>query len=164
MSPKWGIPANAVLASLVIMGLLSLINLGSLTALNAMFTLTTGSLLASYLLSISCVLYKRLRGDALPPRQWTLGRYGMAINIVALLFLLVFFVWSFFPVVHPVELSTMNWGALIFIAVMLLSTVYYLIWGKHAYITPLERLDRSRLEGGGSIQQESWGTKKPFGY
>ncbi|ERF74073.1 hypothetical protein EPUS_08121 [Endocarpon pusillum Z07020] len=84
VSRRWGIPANAVLTSLVILCLLSLINLGSLTALNAMFALTTGSLLASYILSIGCVVYKRLRGDALPPREWTLGRYGLPINIVSL--------------------------------------------------------------------------------
>ncbi|KAF7508647.1 hypothetical protein GJ744_009039 [Endocarpon pusillum] len=166
VSLKWGIPVNAVLTSLLILSLFSLINIGSLTALNALFTIYTGSLLASYILSIGCVLSKRLRGDALPPRQWTLGRYGMPINLVAMAFLLVFFVWSFFPLVTPVDLSNMNWGSVIFCSVMILSTAYYLIWGKHAYITPLERLNRSRsrLEGGGSSQEESWGTKQGFGY
>ena len=126
--------------------LLSLINIGSTAALNALFTLSSGSLLASYTLCTGCLLSKRLRGEPLPPRKWTLGRYGMPINLVAFIALLVFFVWSFFPVATPVVLSTMNWGVLIFCSVMIFSTIYYLVYGKKTYTPPSEKVRRDLYE------------------
>jgi hypothetical protein len=44
----------------------------------------------------------------LPPHKWSLGRFGMAINIGALCFLLPVFVFAFFPlsaVVEPMLIS-----------------------------------------------------------
>jgi len=128
--------------SVVVTVLLSLINIGSTAALNALFTLSGGSILTSYMLCIGCVLSKRLRGEPLPPRKWTLGRYGMAINIGALCFLLMLFVWSFFPIATPVEPSTMNWGSLIYGSVILFSTCYYIFIGRKVYTPPLEKVRR----------------------
>lgn len=122
--------------------LLSLINIGSSAALNALFTLSGGSLLTSYTICIGCLVSKRLRGEPLPPRPWSLGRYGLAINIGALLCLLMLFVWSFFPAATPVEPSTMNWGCLIYGSVILFSTVYYLIVGRKVYTPPLDKVRR----------------------
>lgn len=63
---------------------MSLINLGSRVAFEAMLSLATVALMASYLMSIGCALSKRLRGEDLPAARWSLGRYGMAVNIIAL--------------------------------------------------------------------------------
>jgi choline transport protein len=65
---------------------MSLINLGSKVAFEAMLSLATVALMATYLMSIGCVLLKRLRGEELPPARWSLGRYGLAVNAVALLY------------------------------------------------------------------------------
>lgn len=65
---------------------MSLINLGSKVAFEAMLSLATVALMASYLMSIGCALLKRLRGEDLPAARWSLGRYGMAVNIVALMY------------------------------------------------------------------------------
>jgi choline transport protein len=62
---------------------MSLINLGSKVAFEAMLSLATVNLMATYLLSIGCVLLKRLRGESLPSARWSLGRYGTIINIIA---------------------------------------------------------------------------------
>lgn len=45
---------------------MSLINLGSKVAFGAMLSLATVALMATYLMSIGCVLLKRLRGEDLP--------------------------------------------------------------------------------------------------
>lgn len=60
------VPLNAVLVSLTVTSLLSLINIGSTAALNAILALTTCSLLTSYMIVIGCVLLKRIRGQPLP--------------------------------------------------------------------------------------------------
>ena len=81
------IPLNAVLVSLLVTSLLSLINIGSYVALNAILSLTAVSLLTSYIIVIGCLVLKRLRGQPLPARRWSLGRWGLPINIAALCFL-----------------------------------------------------------------------------
>ena len=70
-----------MLVSLIFGVLLSLINIGSTAALNAILAVDLAALLCSYSLSIGCLLLKRFRGEALPPRKWSLGKWGAPINI-----------------------------------------------------------------------------------
>lgn len=94
--PGWDIPLNALLVSFVITCLLSLIELGSEVALNAILSLTVGAILSSYIISISCVALRKIRKDhPLPPTRWSLGAAGLPINIIAVAFLLVVYVVSF---------------------------------------------------------------------
>jgi len=88
VSPGSNIPLRAVLVSFMATTLLSLINIGSSVALNAINSLAGVSLLTSYVIVLSCLIWRRLYGAPLPPRQWSLGRYGLLINVCALLFLL----------------------------------------------------------------------------
>ncbi|OGE56390.1 hypothetical protein PENARI_c003G02958 [Penicillium arizonense] len=113
VNPSWNIPLNAVMVSLAVTVLLSLINIGSTTALLAIVTLTIGAMMSSYIITIACLLLKRIRREPLPPHRWTLGRFGMAINIGALCFLCPVFVFAFFPLTSTVEPDTMNWCAVI---------------------------------------------------
>jgi amino acid transporter len=137
VKPGWNIPLNAVCITVVITIILSLINIGSTVALLAITTLSTSALLCSYTVSISCVLLKRIRGQPLPPHRWSLGRFGMAINIAALCFLCPLFVFVFFPLTTPVVPSTMNWSSLMFGGMILFATVYYLIYGRKQYTPPV---------------------------
>ena len=78
---------NAIIFSYVFAMLLSLINLGSAVALNIITSLGTGALLSSYIVSISCIIIKRIRKEPFLPRQWSLGKFGMPINVFSVLFL-----------------------------------------------------------------------------
>ena len=133
----WNIPLNAVLVSLVITCLLSLINIGSTVAFEAIASLGNASLTASYLVSFFCLVRKRLRGERLPYARWSLGRYGLLMNIAAILFLLVILVFSFFPTVTPVEGSTMNWSILLFGAAIIFAVFYYFFIGRRTYTGPV---------------------------
>jgi hypothetical protein len=135
--PGWDIPLNAVCVSFVITCLLSLINLGSSVAFNAIVSLTVGAILSSYIISISCVALRKIRGDSLPHARWSLGRAGLACNIIAVLFLILVYVFAFFPLATPVELTTMNWSSLIYGAVVIFSVCYYFVFGRHAYEGPV---------------------------
>lgn len=78
--PRWSIPLNAVLVSLLFCVLLSLVNIGSVAALNAILAVDLAALLCSYSLSIGCLFLKRIKGEPLPPRKWSLGKWGAPIN------------------------------------------------------------------------------------
>ena len=82
--------------------LLACINLGSSTALNAINSLGGVSILTSYFITISCLVWRRLRGPPLPPRRWSLGRFGLAINVAALMFLTPVWFFAFWPLATPV--------------------------------------------------------------
>ncbi|RAH58026.1 amino acid permease [Aspergillus piperis CBS 112811] len=142
VTPGWNIPLNSVLVSLVVTALLSLINIGSNLALNAVISLTITSLMSAYILSIGCVLLKRLRGEKLPPRRWSLGRFGMGINIASLAFLFPIFVFSFFPLTKTVDAHSMNWSVVMYLAMVGFASVYYYFWGRYQFIAPVALVKR----------------------
>lgn len=87
MRSGWDIPLNAIFFTYVFAMLITLINLGSVVALNIITSLGTGALVCSYIVSISCLIIKRARGQPFLPRRWSLGRFGMPVNVFAALFL-----------------------------------------------------------------------------
>jgi amino acid transporter len=144
VSPGWNVPINAVIVSLVITAVLSMINIGSTVALNAINSLTLSALLSSYIITITCILIKRLRGHPLPPSRWTLGRWGLAVNFAALCFLAPIFVFVFFPLATPVNPTSMNWGIVMYTGVISLATIYYIVWGRKQYTPPAALVKRDR--------------------
>lgn len=106
-------------------------------AFNAIVSLATGAFLSSYIISISCVALRKIQKKPLPRARWSLGRAGVACNIIAVLFLLLVYVFSFFPLATPVEAETMNWSSLIYGSVVIFSVGYYFLFGRHAYEGPV---------------------------
>lgn len=142
VSPSFPIPLNAVIVSFLFGVIISLINLGSSVALNAIVSLTLSALLASYILSIGCILSKRLRHEPLPPAKWSLGRYGTIINVIALVFLIPFFIFRFFPTARPVQRDTMNWNIVMFGGIFTWATVFYVVKGRKVYVPPVRIVKR----------------------
>lgn len=126
-----------------ITALLSLINLGSSVALNAINSLGGVSFLFSYVITLVCLIWRRVRGAPLPPRRWSLGRYGLAINLVALAFLvptLFFYCW---PLAQPVTALNLNWSSVAFCIVLLAALIHYVIKARHEYVGPVMRVKRA---------------------
>jgi amino acid transporter len=134
------------MVSLAIVALVSLINIGSSVALNAINSITISSLMSSYILTIGCLMHKRWRGEPLPASRWSLGKYGMVINILSMAFLLPMFVFAFFPVAVPVSPTTMNWGIVMFGGVIIIAGVYYAVHGHKVYTPPVRLLKREHYE------------------
>ena len=74
IKPGWNIPLNSVMLTFVITCLLALINIGSTAAFNAIGSAALVSILSTYFISISVLIYRRFQGP-LPARRWSLGRY-----------------------------------------------------------------------------------------
>ena len=66
----------------------------------------------------------------------------MAINAIALVFLVPFFIFCFFPMGTPVEADTMNWNIVMFGGIFLWATVFYVIKGRKVYIPPVRIVKR----------------------
>ncbi|KAJ6153695.1 hypothetical protein N7470_006654 [Penicillium chermesinum] len=96
--------------------LLSLINIASEQALNAILALSTSSIYVSYLIPIVMMIIRRL-DKTRPPIMfgpWSLGRYGMAVNVFALIFGIFVCVFVPFPTQIPVTARNMNWSGPVF--------------------------------------------------
>ena len=142
VSPGWNIPLPAVTVSLTISALLSLINIGSSVALNAITSLGAVAVLISYYLTISVLVHRRLHGPALPMRRWSLGKWGIVINIAALIFLTPLIFFLTWPLVTPVTAATMNWSSVMLGGTLIVAMFYYVIKGRHEYIGPVAHVKR----------------------
>ncbi len=72
----------------------------------------------------------------MPPSKFSLGKYGLAVNIAAEVFLIPFFVFCFFPIGTPVDPTTMNWAVVMFGGITVGATVYYLVYARGVYRPP----------------------------
>lgn len=143
--PTRQIPANAVLLSCLISALLACINIGSDVAFNAIISLQVVALMFTYAISISCVLYRRLyHPDLLPPARWSLGRFGVPVNVVGLAYVSFAFFWSFWPNVTPVDLQNFNWSVVMFVGIAVLSVAYYYAHGRKVYAGPVATVEGRR--------------------
>lgn len=156
--PTLQIPANAVFLSCLISALLSVINIGSDVAFNAIISLQVVALMFTYAVSISCVLYRRLYNpELLPPARWSLGRLGVFVNGTALVYVTFAFFWAFWPNERPVTLQNFNWAVVMFVGVFALSVGYYLVHGRKVYVGPVTSVEGRREDRGGG-----GGGERPF--
>jgi choline transport protein len=128
------------MASLFITTALSLLNLGSSAAFNAAVSLLSSAAAFSYIISIGCVLIKRIRGQPLPPSRFDLGRWGIAVNTVSVLFMAAQVIIVMFPVTMNPTVQSMNYGCVMFGGVAFIAIVYYAVHGRKVYEGPVVRL------------------------
>ncbi|KAK5135455.1 hypothetical protein LTR08_005243 [Meristemomyces frigidus] len=135
--PGTGVPANAIYVTLVFTCLVALIIIGSTTAFNIILSVSATGLFTSYIVVIGCVLVTRLRKEPFPVCQFSLGKLGVPINIAAIAFLALAFVFLFFPSVPSPDPASMNWAIVIYGAVISFAWGYYLVRGRHEYDGPV---------------------------
>ncbi|KAF7535331.1 hypothetical protein G7054_g5472 [Neopestalotiopsis clavispora] len=134
------VPINSILASLFITVVLSLLNLGSSAAFNASVGLTSSAGAVSYMISIGCVLFKRLRGQVLPPTRFDMGILAIPVNVVSVLFMVAVVVVVMFPVTVQPTPQSMNYGCVMFGGVAAIAIGYYFARGRNVYEGPVVRL------------------------
>lgn len=135
--PGWDVPANAIVFTFIVSSLLSLINIGSPVALNSITSLSTTALISTYIVSIGCIIWRRATGQPMLKSPFTLGRWGLAINIASVVFLSFILVVAFMPTSPNPAPELMNWNIAIYGAVMVVSVAYFVAKGRHHYVGPV---------------------------
>jgi hypothetical protein len=110
-----------------------------------MISLQLSSLMLTYCISITCVLHRRLNPlseGALPPARWSLGVWGVPINVAAIAFSAYAFFWSFWPAQTPVDRQTMNYSIAIFGTVLVLALGMFVARGRKVYQGPVVGIKR----------------------
>jgi amino acid transporter len=124
------LPINALIVNFFMVIILGALGVGSLTALNAIFGSSAICALASFSL---CLFLAIRRGRAfLDPERWlNLGRFGLSMQCVALVWAVFASVWLCFPLYLPVTPEYMNWTVVILAGIVVVATVYYLGFRRH---------------------------------
>ncbi|KAJ5503725.1 hypothetical protein N7463_006599 [Penicillium fimorum] len=134
------IPVCSVLVSTIITVLLSLINIGSTAAFNAVASVMIAALFTTYILSIAAIIRVRFQPGGIPPSRFSLGIFGFAINVFSLAWLCFAIIFTFFPTVnHPTPVD-MNWSILVFGAVVIFAIVLYIVHGRRVYRAPVTQV------------------------
>ena len=146
VDPKRNIPTNACIMTGTTTALLSLIYIGSPVAFYAVISLSTVAILQCYCFSISCLLWRRIaHPETIPPAQFSLGKWGIPTNVVAVVFSFWSFFWCFWPQEYPVTAAGFNWASPIFGAVAILSFVYYFLGGRKKYEGPVALVEGRKI-------------------
>ena len=125
-----------MLVTLIVM-LLNLINLGSTTAFFAILSLNTLALYISYIIPMVFLVMTKLRGDHIPYGPFRLGRWGLPINIFAIIYAIFIAIFLPFPAFVPVTAVTMNYAGPIMGFVILFALADWFVSGKKRFQVPV---------------------------
>lgn len=118
--------------------LLGLISLGSSTAFNAFSNLTVCTFYTVFMIVGSIMLWKRLT-TAASDFMWgpfRLGKLGVPITILALIYSFLGWLFSFFPPTAALTAQTFNWSFVVYWSFMLVALGWWLISARHHYTGP----------------------------
>jgi choline transport protein len=137
VNKRSALPLNAIGFCTVLTGAICLINIGSTVAFNAIVSLTIAGLFISYGIPIVLLIIKRLTHEPVHWGPWTLGKFGLFVNIYAVAFLLISVIFSFFPPGIPVTPVNMNWSIVVFGGAVIFGLIFYAIRGRKNYDGPI---------------------------
>ncbi|KAJ5733453.1 amino acid transporter [Penicillium malachiteum] len=150
LDERTAVPFHSILIIVITAGLIGLINIGSSSVLSIVLSLTMEAFFFSYMIPLSLLLYRRIKGDIHEPGQdsnkspgltWgpfrVRGIWGILNNIVALVFCAVAVIFGFWPNENHPPLSKMNWSSVIFSSAIILAVFHYLGWGRKHYMGPV---------------------------
>ena len=110
--------------------LLALLNIASTAAFGAFIALASLALFTSYLIAIACMLYARLSKEGVQYGGWRLGRWGVSINIFALVYTAYIMIFLPFPSTLPVTGTNMNYALPIFAFSVIFPIFLWFFWAR----------------------------------
>ncbi|KAH8700110.1 putative amino acid permease [Talaromyces proteolyticus] len=141
---RFHVPFRSIGLVCAVVVLISLINIGSTTALSAILALTTCSLYLSYIIPIILLVVRRFSqssgGEPVRFGPWTMGRYGLGVNLYAILFGIFIIVFVPFPTQMPVTAENMNYAGPVFGVMALLLLIDWFMRGRKGFQGPLKEL------------------------
>jgi hypothetical protein len=129
---------NAIYTTLLATTILILITVKSHSPMRTILGLEVATLMSSYIISIGCLLRKRLLDESLPSAAWSLGGAGVWINAMAVGYAFWAFFWSFWPAEHHAGMLAMNWTFILYPVVLAGSVVVFVSRQRRMRLRPME--------------------------
>jgi choline transport protein len=127
---------------------LACLNIVDTAAFGAFIALSSIGLFVSYFIAISCMVSNRFRQDAVPMGDWNMGKWGLAVNIFALVYTAYVTIWLPFPSYLPVTPVNMNYASLIFGATTLFAVSWWFLRARSHWPGLNKEVLRLAIEGG----------------
>ncbi|KAI1210100.1 amino acid transporter [Annulohypoxylon truncatum] len=154
---KNSLPVYAIICTMAITVLISLIVLGSSVVLSALLSLLLAAIYSSYLLACGLLLWRRCTGAFQPyvagadedPRNadqlfwgpWKLPEpFGTINNAFACVYTLFLLFWSFWPQSNNPDPEELNWSVVVYGAVLVFSVVWYVVRARHHFKGPIREV------------------------
>lgn len=134
--PTLQIPIPALCLVGFICSLLALVNIGSSVAFAALVSLPTIALYISYFIPILLLLLRKLAGKHPQYGPWKLGRWGVPIYTLSLIYIVYILIWVPFPPSRPVTAETMNYSGPMVIGVICFALLDWFTTGKRRFKVP----------------------------
>ena len=134
------IPIRAIILITFTACLPGLVNIGSSAAFNALTSLALIGHYTTYILPITLLFLRRLAKKDILLGPWTLGRWGLVINLIVMAYSAMLIVIMVFPPYQPVNAENINYSSLIFGAALLVSTGLWFIYGRRVYSGPVKEV------------------------
>ncbi|KAI1323740.1 amino acid transporter [Xylariaceae sp. FL0255] len=135
VNPKLNVPVNALLLSMVVQLLLSLINFASAVAFNAFSGVGVITLTTSYAVPIAVSMLEGRR--TVQTAKFHLGKLGWLCNGICIawtaLAIPLFSVPTIVPVTDP---KNVNYAPVVFVGFLVVSLGWYVAWGRKNYSGP----------------------------
>jgi amino acid transporter len=138
------IPIVSVLVSTIITVLLSLINIGSTAAFNAVASVMIAALFTTYILSILAFIRARFQPGGIRRSRFSLGKFGLAINVFSVAYLCFAIIFTFFPTTYNPTPVSMNWSILVFGVVVGFAIIQYFVHGRRIYEAPVTQVRKEQ--------------------
>ncbi|KAF2004153.1 amino acid transporter-like protein [Amniculicola lignicola CBS 123094] len=137
------LPLYAIGVTCAINVCLSLINIGSTQAFQAFISLLIASYYSAFLIAAGVMLRKRLTGEdkTLPWGPFRLGKAGIPVTVVAMLYTIIGTFFSFWPFTPEVDAHIMNYSSLLYGAAMIFSVTFYFLRARKTYKGPVYELN-----------------------
>lgn len=131
-----GTPVYAVWFSVFWCIAINLIALGSYTAIEGVFNITSIALDWSYVIPIIC----KLAFGKFKPGPWHMGKLSTPVNVWAVLWTAFVSVIFFFPTELPTSADSMNYAVVYMGGIMFFSIAYWFIHGRRFYAGPIKEV------------------------
>lgn len=136
--PRLQVPIPALILVGIVPCLLSLINLGSTVAFNALIALPMISLYISYLIPIVLLTLRQLAGKHPVYGPWRLGRWSIPVKLFSICYLVYVIIFLPFPTVRPVTRLSMNYAGPVVLGVIILALGDWFTTGRKRFKVPTD--------------------------
>ncbi|KAJ6150561.1 hypothetical protein N7471_001760 [Penicillium samsonianum] len=140
------LPVPAILFGFSATVALGAIQLGSITAINAILGAGIICIMLSYVVPI--IAFIGARKNLPKKRYFNLGRFGVVLNIIAIVWTIFITVWLFFPLYLPVTAVTMNYAIAVVAGVCVVSLINWFAHSRKSYRVPQAVLETEDATGG----------------
>ncbi|XP_011070750.1 amino-acid permease BAT1 homolog isoform X2 [Sesamum indicum] len=136
---KQEVPINAVWMSAVIAFCMALTSLGSLVAFQAMVSIATIGLYIAYALPI--FFRVTLARKSFTPGPFSLGRYGVVVGWIAVLWVATISVLFSLPVAYPITKETLNYTPVAVGGLLILTVSSWILSARHWFRGPVTNIN-----------------------